>query len=110
MTKTIVQTYTIANEHRTGITMTLLIACAVCALFYVFNTYRAISYSMSIQNVSTEIAMVDAKMQNLDSRYVELVSSITPDLVRQYGFENAEVSAFIPRDVSLGFAYGDNGF
>jgi hypothetical protein len=82
----------------------------VCALFYAVNIYRTVSHSMSIRQMNMDIASVDADIQRLDSQYASLSSTITPDTLRTYGFDNADVSAFISRTTSLGMARGAYGF
>jgi len=109
MTKTIAQTYTIAHTYRRSITSILLAACIVCALFYVAHIYSMVSHSVAIQQATESVVAADAAIQRLDTQYIALTASITPDMLHTYGFDTAAVSAFISRTTSLGLAQGGYG-
>ena len=101
MTKAIAQTYTIAHMYRRTITSALIMACVVSALFYAANLYRAISHTIALQRIAQETKALNASVQDLDAQYLTISKSITPDLIRSYGYGQASVKSFVSR-ASLG--------
>lgn len=110
MTKAIAQTYTIAHLYRRTITSALIMACIVSALFYAANLYRVISHTIALQQIAQETKTLNASVQELDAQYLTISKSITPDVIRSYGYGQASVKAFISR-TSLGrVALAGHGF
>lgn len=101
MTKTLVQTYTLAHLYRRTITSALMMACIVCALFYAVNLYRVISHTVALQQISRDTKVLNTSVQALDAQYLSISKNITPDTIHAHGYDQAEVSAFISR-TSLG--------
>ena len=102
MTQAITRTYNITHEYRRQITTTLLAVCVVLTLLYAVNLYQVISRTVSLQRVNAQVAALDVAVQALDTQYLGISSKITPDILRAYGFDQGQVSAFISRTASLG--------
>lgn len=102
MTKAIAQTYTTIHEYRRQITLALLATSLVLVTIYAVNLYRVISNTLAIQNIRAEVATLEMSLDKLDSQYIALSHTVTPDAVTARGFDQGEVSAFISRTASLG--------
>ncbi len=102
MTKVIVHTYTTIHGYRRQINLALLAVCAMMVLVYAFNLYRVISHTIALQQVGTQTATIDAAINTLDTQYIALSHSITPDSIKTHGLDQAPVSTFISRTTSLG--------
>ena len=102
MTQTLVNTYNIANDHRIKLTYTLFVGCFFMIAVYVFNVYKVISSTVVIQKIDSQSVAMESNVQNIDSKYIELSSQITPDVLAGHGFTPGKVSAYIPRNASLG--------
>ena len=102
MTKTIVNTYNIANEYRHHFTYVLIFGCILMVGVYVFNVYRVIANTVSLQAVKARSVAMESSVQSLDGKFLELSSQITPDTLAEHGFKAGKVSAYIPRNASLG--------
>ncbi len=100
MTKAIAQTYTYAQQYRALATLFLAGATMLAVIMYAVNVYGAISHSVSLSAVEKQIAAVQASVGELDARYLDLGSAITPDSLHAYGLAQGEVTAYIPRTAS----------
>jgi hypothetical protein len=102
MTKALAHTYTTIHGYRRHITLALLATSAVLVAIYAINLYRVISHTIALKHVTTQVASLDASVDKLDSQYIALSHSITPDAIAARGFDQGKVSAFISRTTSLG--------
>ena len=102
MTKAIARTYTTFHTYRRQINLALLATCAMIALVYALNLYRVISDTIALQQVTVQVSALDLAVDKLDSRYIAISHTITPDVVTARGFGQGKVSAFISRTTSLG--------
>lgn len=102
MTKAIAQTYTTIHGYRRQITLALLATSAVLVTIYAVNLYRVISNTLTIQHITAQVKVLDGSLDKLDSQYIALSHTVTPDAVTAHGFDQGEVSAFISRTASLG--------
>ncbi|OHA16916.1 MAG: hypothetical protein A3C79_01135 [Candidatus Taylorbacteria bacterium RIFCSPHIGHO2_02_FULL_45_28] len=102
MIKAITHTYTTIHGYRRQITLALLATGAALAVVYSINLYRVISYTISIQRVTTQVAAIDTAINKLDAEYIILSSAVTPDTLVARGFDQGRVSAFISRTAALG--------
>src|ERR1035437_3535838 len=102
MTKTLINTYNLASEYRKHFIYALIFGCLVMAGIYVFNVYKVIANTIVIQKVQAQSVAIESTVQDLDSKYLDLSSQITPDTLSQHGFTAGKVSAYIPRNASLG--------
>jgi hypothetical protein len=102
MTKALINTYNIATEYRRHFTNALIFGCMLAVLIYVFNVYRIIGNTVTLQKVQAQSVTMESDVQKLDSKYLELSSQITPDTLAAHGFTAGKVSAYIPRNASLG--------
>ncbi|MEI7462881.1 MAG: hypothetical protein WCK03_00625 [Candidatus Taylorbacteria bacterium] len=102
MTKTIVNTINVTNQYRTHLAYTLIGCCMLMIAFYIFNVYRIISSTIALQNVQSQTAILESGVQNLDSKYLELLNQITPDTLVSHGFTPGKVSTYISRNPSIG--------
>ncbi len=69
---------------------------------YAFNVYRVIANTVSLQKIQAQSVAIESTVQGLDSSYLKLSSQITPDTLSQHGFATGKVSAYIPRNATLG--------
>ena len=76
--------------------------CVFLVGIYVYNVYRVIVNTVALQNVQAQSLVMESSVQKLDSNYLELSSQITPDTLAKHGFTAGKVSAYIPRNASLG--------
>ncbi len=102
MTKTLINTYNIANEYRRHLIYVLIFGCALMVGIYIFNVYRVIATTIALQKIETQLIATENQVQSLDSRYLGLSSQITPDTLSKHGFTTGKVSLYIPRNASLG--------
>lgn len=97
MTRAIAHTYTTAREYRLEITYALLATCAALVIAYGINVYSLISHTIALQKIQAQVLTSNNSLKDLDSKYITLSSTITPDTLKQYGFAPAQVSEFITR-------------
>jgi hypothetical protein len=102
MTKTTSSTYTITRDYHKQVTQVLILACMVMTCIYAINLYKVISHSLALQNITKEQASLNSSIQSLDAEYISLSGKITLEMLHNYGFDQGDVSAFIPRKASLG--------
>ena len=102
MTKVLAQTYRIAETHQRHITLALLAACAFSVLIYALNVYRVISHTVALEAIQKQTTTISSSVDALDTEYLGLSSKASPDTLKDYGFEQGQVSAFISRTTSLG--------
>ena len=102
MTKAIVDTIKVTHSYRTQMTYVLIAGCFLMIAVYVFNVFRVISSTVALQNVQNQTAALESNVENLDTKYLELSSQITPDTLVTHGFSAGKVSNYISRNVSLG--------
>ena len=102
MTKAIINTYNVANEYRRHFTYALIAGCILMIAIYLFNVYKVIASTVAFQNTQNQAVALETKVEGLDSQYLDLSSQITPDTLALHGFKPGKVSAYIPRNASLG--------
>jgi cell division protein FtsL len=102
MTKNIKQTYAMAYDNRAKITSALITICLIMVFAYALNVYLVISRTVAVQKVRGQIMTLESEVEDLDSQYLALLSEITPDSLKQYGFVQGKVSAYISRNTRLG--------
>lgn len=102
MTKTIVQTYNIANHYSKKAFYIGVVSCALFLVSYCIGVYRVISQTMSLQKIENQESVLSLSVQALDKQYIDLSSKITPDVIASYGFREVEVNNFIEKSSSLG--------
>ncbi len=102
MTRAIAQTYSVANDYRAHITASILGLCAFMALLYGVNIFRTISATMAVQRAESQIATLSSVVGNLDSQYMTISRSATPESLKARGLSQGKVSAFISSPATLG--------
>lgn len=102
MTKTLAQTYSIAQEYQRQIIAAALIACVFMLALYALNVYSVISHTVALESVQKQTATLSTSVDALDSQYLALTSKADPDKLADYGFRQGQVSAYISRTASLG--------
>ena len=102
MTKVLAQTYSAAHEYQRQITSVLISICAFLVILYAFNVYSVISHTVALESVQKQTAALSSSVDSLDSQYLTLSSKASPDTLKEYGFMQGQVSAFISRTTSLG--------
>ena len=101
MTKTFIQAYNIANEHRMRITVTLMAGCLVLAMLYGINIYHLVLRTVAMQETQSALVAKSHEVNSLASKYLTLSSALTPDTLSNYGLNAANVSQYISRTSSL---------
>lgn len=101
MTKAIAQTYTVAKDFRKEIAYFVLAACAGMMLVYGLNLYKVVTQTIALRSVQSEEVAVESSLSDLNAKYLDLSSQITPDALRQYGFNQGQVAEYITRNSSL---------
>ncbi len=104
MTKALAQTYTTVHTYRVMIMRVLCVMCALATLWYGINVYSAISRTIAAENVSKQAAALSNSVNQLGSDYIKLSHSASPSALSQYGMNLGQVTAYIPRNVSLSVA------
>ncbi|MDE1975103.1 MAG: hypothetical protein KGI49_01160 [Patescibacteria group bacterium] len=97
MTRAIAQTYELANDNRAKITIGIMAVCVLMAAFYMFNLYGVISKTIAVGKADSLLSSGSASVNALDSQYLSLVGSVTPDALASYGLETGHVAAYIDR-------------
>jgi hypothetical protein len=52
---------------------------------------------VALESIQKQSAALSASVSDLDSKYLELGSAVTPDSLATYGLVQGKVSAYIPR-------------
>lgn len=102
MTKVIAQTYDLARPYRANISYALLVSCAMLLCLYAFNVYSLVTKTVAIQDVNAKIATISGELSDLNTQYLSLTDSITPESMQKFGMVPAQVSEYISRNSSLG--------
>ena len=102
MTQAIASTYDTAKAYRKEVTYALIGVCVFMVGIYMFNVYRMISNTVAMEKIVTQTTELQSKVQALDGQYLQLSGKITPDTLKTRGFVQGKVSAYIPRNASLG--------
>lgn len=100
MTKAIAQTYTVAKDFRAEIAYVVLAASVGLALVYGFNLYRVVTETIALRTVQSQEVALQSSLSDLNAKYLDLSSRITPDTLRQYGFSQGQVAEYINRSSS----------
>ncbi len=95
MTKVIVQTYNLANEYRSKLALAMLVSAAALMVFYAIQVYVVVSRTVAVEKLENHIAMLSSDLNKLDSTYLGMSRSITPDMMADYGLTAGEVTAYI---------------
>ena len=90
-------TYAMFDTKRLKIAYFMMAACLVLATVYAFNVYRLVSHTVALQKLQATSSSLENNVQKLDSEYLTLSSKITPDTIKQHGFKEGEVTAYISR-------------
>jgi hypothetical protein len=104
-----IRTYSTNHEYYTYLSYMFIGACVISLFVYGINLYLTISRTITLQKIEKQISSIGNSVQDLDTKYISLSSSITKDMAKDYGLYEIPVSAYINRDVSLGrIAYRDS--
>ena len=76
------------------------------ALLYALNMYSIISETVAMQKIEVQTMALEGSMDKLDAQYMAISNKITPDIAKEYGLEQGNVSTYIPRTRSIGSANG----
>jgi len=98
MTQAIIQTYNTASINRTKITGIIIAFCLSMAIYYGFNVYTIISKTISIQRNQVVLSKLSSEVGTLNSQYLQLSTSVTPDKLKDYGLIQSHVSQYISRN------------
>lgn len=104
MTKAIAQTYTTIHKYRVFIMRMLCIGCVLATAWYGINVYSAISHTIAVSHLSSQISALSNEVNQLGSKYISLSNSASPSTLAAYGMNQGKVTAYIPRTASLGSA------
>ncbi|MBU6426995.1 hypothetical protein KGQ27_02020 [Patescibacteria group bacterium] len=104
MTKAIANTVYLTNEYRALIARILTGGCLLAVLVYGLNIYAAISDAVALEKVENETAIVENKVQALDTNYIALSGKITPDMAKSYGLTQTATAEYINRNGALSVA------
>jgi len=77
-------------------------ACLLSVFIYGMNLYSVIQQTVSLQKIEKDIVALKSSVQDLDTKYISLSSSITSEMAKNFGLHEAPVTAYINRTVSLG--------
>lgn len=102
MTKIISNTCVNAYDNRLYITKILLAFSVFMAIVYAFNMYSTIKYTLAAENIEKAATSLEASVQDLDTKYIELSNKISPEMAKKYGLHQGEVTAYISKPTSLG--------
>ncbi|MEI6057584.1 MAG: hypothetical protein WCQ60_01255 [bacterium] len=93
-----------ALRYREMIASFLIATIVMSAAAYVFFVQKAITNVVARQNISKQIGIVNAQVNDLESKYLVLDNSISMEVAAKHGFVPADVTAFISTK-SLGQAH-----
>lgn len=88
------------HAYRANITLALLFATMLCAMWYAINLYSLVSRTVALHQTEKSIASVSNQVSDLDTQYLKLTSAITPDQLAAYGLSAGKVAAYIKRTQS----------
>ena len=83
------------NAYRAQITVALLAGAGICALFYAMSLYSLVSRTIAMRQTERATASLSGDVSSLDSQYLKLMSSVTPDMMADHGLSEGTVSAYI---------------
>ena len=92
-----------ALRYRETIATVLIATIVVSAVAYIYFVHKAIVNVVARQNITQQIGLKNAVVNDLESKYLILDNSITTEVASHYGFVPADVTAFISTQ-SLGQA------
>jgi len=92
MQKIISKTYTVSRDYRTNITAVFVVVCACVALMYAVNLYEVIARTVAVKKLNAQTAILSQSVESLDSQYLKLTSSLTPDVVAKHDLTPGHVS------------------
>ena len=84
-----------ALRYREMIASFLIATIVVSAAAYVFFVQKAITNVVARQNISKQIGIVNAQVNDLESKYLVLDNSISMEVATKHGFVSADVTSFI---------------
>jgi hypothetical protein len=84
-----------ALRYREMMASFLIAVIVASAAAYVFFVQKAVTNVVARQTVSAKISVLNAQVNDLESRYLILDNSITMDVAAKHGFVPADVTAFI---------------
>ncbi len=102
MTKALAHTYIIAHEYHRQILGALVAVCGFLLVLYAMNVYSVISHTVALESIQKQTTALATAIDGLDSKYLDLSSKASPDTLKEYGFTQGQISAFISRTTSLG--------
>lgn len=97
MKKAITTTAGELHAYRAMITLAILAASPLCAVFYAFNLYSMISRTVALRHAESAITAASTDVGRLDAEYLKLAASVTPDLLASHGLAEGKVSLYITR-------------
>lgn len=100
MKRVLINTAEQVHSYRANITLALLFASALCAIWYAANLYSLVSRTVALRQAEKSIASVTTQVSDLDTQYLKLTSSITPDQLSAYGLSAGKIAAYIKRTQS----------
>ena len=109
MTKAIAQTYTYAHQYRALITLAFIGAAILSVILYTVNVYSVISHTVALQSIQKQTNVLSSSVSDLDAKYLELGSRVTPDSLATYVLTPGTVSSYIPRTASTAFIAPSTG-
>jgi hypothetical protein len=102
VTQVAVQTYANLRSYRATVTLLLMALCLALVGIYAVNVVTLISHTVALQKTETAVSALTLSTNDLDGKYLEAMSGITPELASRYGLRPAEVSEYISNSASLG--------
>ena len=84
-----------ALRYREMMASFLIATIVVSAAAYVFFVQKAVTNVVARQAVSKQIGVLNAQVNDLESKYLVLDNSINMDVAVKHGFVPADVTAFI---------------
>lgn len=100
MTKIIANAYDMAAERRAAAAAFLLAISAAAAVYYAYAVYGIVSRTAALEKLNSRTAAVSDAVDSLDSAYLKLSRSVTPDMLSAHGLSEGKVSAYIDKSVS----------
>ncbi|MCX6715679.1 MAG: hypothetical protein NT077_01525 [Candidatus Taylorbacteria bacterium] len=97
MKRVIVSTAGHIHDHRAKLSLVILSACVLVAVFYAVNLYTLVSHTIAIKQIESRAASLSGSLSALDAEYLKLTSTITPDILAEHGLVAGEVSLYITR-------------
>ncbi len=89
-----------ALRYREMMASFLIATIVLSAGMYVFFVQKAVTNVVARQNISKQIGVINAQVNDLESKYLTLDNSISMTVATRYGFVPADVTDFISMNSS----------